>query len=93
MRAGRKPPADLDAQLGEAGIGELLRIAGSGCRARPDLELGICGEHGGDPVSIRFFHDAGFDYVSASPLPLLVARVAAAQAATAGPRKTQAARR
>ncbi len=52
-----------------------------GRRERPDLELGVCGEHGGDPDSIRFFHDAGLDYVSCSPFRLPIARVAAAQAA------------
>jgi pyruvate,orthophosphate dikinase len=57
-----------------------------GRRERPDLELGVCGEHGGDPESIRFFHDAGLDYVSCSPFRLPIARVAAAQAAIAAPR-------
>ena len=57
-----------------------------GARERPDLELGVCGEHGGDPESIRFFHDAGLDYVSCSPFRLPIARVAAAQAAIAAPR-------
>ena len=50
------------------------------------LELGICGEHGGDPDSIHFFHAAGLDYVSCSPFRLPIARVAAAQAAIAEPR-------
>ena len=63
---------------------------GSPCSAAvapgPDLELGVCGEHGGDPDSIRFFHDAGLDYVSCSPFRLPIARVAAAQAAIAAPR-------
>lgn len=57
-----------------------------GRRERPDLELGVCGEHGGDPESIRFFHDVGLDYVSCSPFRLPIARVAAAQAAIAAPR-------
>ena len=57
-----------------------------GRRERPDLELGVCGEHGGDPQSIRFFHDSGLDYVSCSPFRLPIARVAAAQAAIAAPR-------
>ena len=48
--------------------------------ARPDLKLGICGEHGGDPDSIEFFHMAGLDYVSCSPFRVPIARVAAAQA-------------
>ena len=64
-----------------------MRIAAEkGRRERPDLELGVCGEHGGDPESIRFFHDAGLDYVSCSPFRLPIARVAAAQAAIAAPR-------
>ena len=55
-----------------------------GRAARPGLELGICGEHGGDPASIRFFHAAGLDYVSCSPFRVPIARVAAAQAAIEG---------
>jgi pyruvate, orthophosphate dikinase len=76
------------ATIDEPGVGELVRIAVQrGRRARPDLELGVCGEHGGDPDSIRFFHDAGLDYVSCSPFRLPIARVAAAQAAIAAPRQ------
>ena len=64
------------------GVGELVRIAAERGRAvRPDLKLGICGEHGGDPESIRFCHDSGLDYVSCSPFRVPVARLAAAQAA------------
>jgi len=75
------------ATLDRVGIGELIGIAVErGRGARPDLELGICGEHGGDPDSIRFFHTAGLDYVSCSPFRLPIARVAAAQAAIAEPR-------
>jgi pyruvate,orthophosphate dikinase len=75
------------ATIDQAGVGELVRIAvEKGRRARPDLELGVCGEHGGDPESIRFFHDSGLDYVSCSPFRLPIARVAAAQAAIAAPR-------
>jgi pyruvate,orthophosphate dikinase len=67
------------------GVGELVRIAVErGRAARPDLGLGICGEHGGDPDSIAFFHEAGLDYVSCSPFRVPIARVAAAQAAVAG---------
>ena len=55
-----------------------------GRAARPELELGVCGEHGGDPASIRFFHSAGLDYVTCSPFRVPIARVAAAQAASAG---------
>ena len=57
---------------------------GSGARRKPDLKLGICGEHGGDPDSIAFFHMAGLDYVSCSPYRVPIARVAAAQASAHG---------
>jgi pyruvate,orthophosphate dikinase len=67
--------------LDTAGVGELIRIAAERGRAtRPDLKLGICGEHGGDPASIRFCHDVGLDYVSCSPYRVPIARLAAAQA-------------
>jgi pyruvate,orthophosphate dikinase len=76
------------ATIDEAGVGELVRTAVRlGRKGRPDIELGICGEHGGDPASIRFFHLAGLDYVSCSPFRLPIARVAAAQAAIAAPRE------
>ena len=76
----RSPFATID----EQGVGELVRIAVErGRAARPGLEVGICGEHGGDTASIRFFHSAGLDYVSCSPFRLPIARVAAAQAASA----------
>ena len=66
------------------GVGQLLRMgAWLGRKGRPDLELGVCGEHGGDPASIAFFHASGIDYVSCSPYRVPVARVAAAQAAIA----------
>jgi pyruvate,orthophosphate dikinase len=74
----RSPFGTIDAD----GVGELVSIAvDRGRAARPDIELGICGEHGGDPGSIRFFHAAGLDYVSCSPYRVPIARVAAAQAA------------
>jgi pyruvate,orthophosphate dikinase len=64
------------------GVGALIRTAVErGRGAKPELELGICGEHGGDPGSIRFFREVGLDYVSCSPFRLPIARVAAAQAA------------
>ncbi len=64
------------------GVGELVRIAAEKGRAtRPDLKLGICGEHGGDPASIRFCEEIGLDYVSCSPYRVPIARLAAAQAA------------
>ena len=59
-----------------------MRLAAwTGREAKPDLKLGICGEHGGDPDSIAFFQMAGLDYVSCSPYRVPIARVAAAQAA------------
>ena len=64
------------------GVGELVRIAAErGRAARPDLKLGICGEHGGDPASVAFCHEIGLDYVSCSPYRVPIARLAAAQAA------------
>ncbi|MCY4320514.1 MAG: pyruvate, phosphate dikinase [Alphaproteobacteria bacterium] len=64
------------------GVGELVRLAAErGRAARPDLKLGICGEHGGDPASVVFCHDIGLDYVSCSPYRVPIARLAAAQAA------------
>jgi pyruvate,orthophosphate dikinase len=74
----RDPFVTIDVE----GVGELVRIAAErGRKARPGLKLGICGEHGGDPDSIRFCHDSGLDYVSCSPFRVPVARLAAAQAA------------
>jgi pyruvate,orthophosphate dikinase len=64
------------------GVGRLMRIAlEDGRRVRPKLKVGICGEHGGDPRSVRLCHDLGFDYVSCSPFRVPVARLAAAHAA------------
>jgi pyruvate,orthophosphate dikinase len=72
------PFATLDIE----GVGELIRIAFErGRKTRPDLKLGICGEHGGDPASIFFCHEVGLDYVSCSPYRVPIARLAAAQAA------------
>jgi pyruvate, orthophosphate dikinase len=74
----RDPFVSLDA----TGVGELVQIAAErGRKTREKLKLGICGEHGGDPDSIRFCHDSGLDYVSCSPFRVPVARLAAAQAA------------
>jgi pyruvate,orthophosphate dikinase len=68
--------------LDRPGVGQLLRMgAWLGRTTRPDLKIGVCGEHGGDPDSIDFFHHSGVDYVSCSPFRVPVARVAAAQAA------------
>ncbi|MGB8274733.1 MAG: pyruvate, phosphate dikinase [Alphaproteobacteria bacterium] len=73
----RNPFAILDVD----GVGELMKIAvARGRKTRPDLEIGICGEHGGDPYSIRFCEEAGLDYVSCSPYRVPIARLAAAQA-------------
>jgi pyruvate,orthophosphate dikinase len=67
--------------IDKPGVGWLVRLASwVGREARPELKLGICGEHGGDPESIDFFHMAGLDYVSCSPFRVPIARVAAAQA-------------
>jgi pyruvate, orthophosphate dikinase len=74
--------------LDAAGVGELVQIAAErGRAARPGLKLGICGEHGGDPASIRFCQHVGLDYVSCSPYRVPIARLAAAQAALAGERR------
>ncbi|HET7677384.1 MAG TPA: putative PEP-binding protein, partial [Candidatus Limnocylindrales bacterium] len=68
--------------LDVTGVGQLMQIAVTkGRAARPDLEVGICGEHGGDPASIAFCERLGLDYVSCSPYRVPVARLAAAQAA------------
>jgi pyruvate,orthophosphate dikinase len=70
--------------LDQSGVGELVRIAvEKGRKVKPDLKLGICGEHGGDPASVGFFSRVGLDYVSCSPFRVPVARLAAAQAALA----------
>lgn len=74
----KDPFATLDVN----GVGRLIRIAAEeGRAARPDLKLGICGEHGGDPASIAFCEDVGLDYISCSPYRVPIARLAAAQAA------------
>src|SRR5262245_54443933 len=70
--------------LDTSGVGELVRIAAErGRKRRPDLKLGICGEHGGDPASIRFCAEVGLDYVSCSPYRVPIAKLAAAQASLA----------
>jgi pyruvate,orthophosphate dikinase len=75
------------ATIDDSGVGQLVSIAVQKGRAtRPSLKLGICGEHGGDPDSIRFFEKVGLDYVSASPFRIPVARLAAAQAALSAKR-------
>jgi pyruvate,orthophosphate dikinase len=78
-------PEDPFASLDAEGVGELVAIATRrGRRANPELKIGICGEHGGDPSSIDFFHKTGLDYVSCSPFRVPVARLAAARAALSG---------
>ncbi|OGT30583.1 MAG: pyruvate, phosphate dikinase [Gammaproteobacteria bacterium RBG_16_51_14] len=68
--------------LDRNGVGQLIKIAiDKGRSSRPDIKMGICGEHGGEPSSIEFYHEAGLDYVSCSPFRVPIARVAAAQAA------------
>jgi pyruvate,orthophosphate dikinase len=75
-------PQDPFVSIDVDGVGELVRIAAEkGRAARPGIKLGICGEHGGDPASIRFCEEVGLDYVSCSPFRVPIARLAAAQAA------------
>jgi pyruvate,orthophosphate dikinase len=75
-------PADPFVSIDTVGVGELIKIAVERGRAtRPDLKIGICGEHGGDPASIAFCETARLDYVSCSPFRVPIARLAAAQAA------------
>jgi pyruvate,orthophosphate dikinase len=75
---------DPFAAIDRDGVGELVRIGiERGRKTRPKLEVGICGEHGGDPSSVEFCHQVGMDYVSCSPFRVLTARLAAAQAAAA----------
>ena len=66
------------------GVGRLVQIAATeGRKTRPDLKLGVCGEHGGDPESVHFFHKVGLDYVSCSPFRVPIARLEAGRAALA----------
>ena len=74
----RSPFESIDIE----GIGRLIQIAvADGRAARDDLQIGVCGEHGGDPDSVHFFHECGFDYVSCSPFRLPIARLEAGRAA------------
>ncbi|HKM21869.1 MAG TPA: pyruvate, phosphate dikinase [Lachnospiraceae bacterium] len=76
--------SDPFAKLDQNGVGQLVEMAAKKGRAtRPDIHLGICGEHGGDPASIEFCHKVGLDYVSCSPFRVPIARLAAAQASLA----------
>ncbi|HEX7859631.1 MAG TPA: pyruvate, phosphate dikinase [Verrucomicrobiae bacterium] len=81
----RNPFATID----QTGVGQLMQIAiEKGRKSRPDIKLGICGEHGGDPDSVKFCHKLGLSYVSCSPFRVPVARLAAAQAAIADTQKS-----
>ena len=73
---------DPFAKVDQIGVGKLVKMACQlGRSVRPELHLGVCGEHGGDPSSVEFFHKTGLDYVSCSPFRVPIARLAAAQAA------------
>jgi pyruvate,orthophosphate dikinase len=75
-------------KLDQAGVGKLVKMAVQlGKQTRPDIKLGICGEHGGDPSTVMFCHDIGLTYVSCSPFRVPIARLAAAHAAVNNPRK------
>ena len=72
---------DPTTKLDQSGVGKLIRMAAGWAKeTRPEIKLGVCGEHGGDPVSIQFFQSAGLNYVSCSPYRVPIARLAAAQA-------------
>ena len=74
--------SDPFAHLDQKGVGKLVKMAAElGRKTRPDIHLGICGEHGGDPTSVEFCHNVGLNYVSCSPFRVPIARLAAAQAA------------
>ena len=80
--------SDPFARLDQNGVGKLVKMAADlGKSTRPDIKLGICGEHGGDPSSVEFCHSAGLNYVSCSPFRVPIARLAAAQANIKNPRK------
>ena len=73
--------SDPFARLDQTGVGQLVQMAAEkGRKTRPDIKLGICGEHGGDPSSIEFCHKVGLNYVSCSPFRIPQAKLAAAQA-------------
>ena len=79
------------ATIDQTGVGQLMEIAvAKGRKTRPDIKLGICGEHGGDPDSVKFCHRIGLSYVSCSPYRVPVARLAAAQAAIEEKRQAKA---
>ena len=80
--------SDPFAKLDQTGVGKLVELAiQNGKKTRPNIKLGICGEHGGDPSTIEFCHNVGLNYVSCSPFRVPIARLAAAQANIKNPRK------
>jgi pyruvate,orthophosphate dikinase len=84
---------DPFAAIDQVGVGELVKIGiERGRKTRPDLEIGICGEHGGEPESVKFCHQVGMDYVSCSPFRVLTARLAAAQAGASDTLKVEGGR-
>ena len=75
-------PINPFASIDQGGVGKLMEMAvENGRKTRPDIKLGICGEHGGEPASVKFCHRLGLAYVSCSPFRVPIARLAAAQAA------------
>ena len=77
--------ADPFASIDQEGVGKMIKMGIElGRKTRPDLEIGICGEHGGDPASVEFCYRVGMNYVSCSPYRIPIARLAAAQAAISG---------
>jgi pyruvate,orthophosphate dikinase len=77
--------SDPFSRIDQIGVGKLMKMAVElGRKTRPDIKLGICGEHGGDPSSVEFCHRIGLNYVSCSPFRVPIARLAAAQAAISG---------
>jgi pyruvate,orthophosphate dikinase len=78
-------PTNPFASIDRKGVGRLMEITRDlGRKTRPDIKLGICGEHGGEPASVKFCHRLGLNYVSCSPFRIPIARLAAAQAALGG---------
>jgi pyruvate,orthophosphate dikinase len=85
--------ADPFAVIDQEGVGQLIETAIKlGRKTRPDLEIGICGEHGGEPSSVEFCYRVGMNYVSCSPYRVPIARLAAAQAAISGSDKSESMR-
>jgi len=94
LAASRQQLAAVDfAALDQEGVGQLVKIATErGRKTRPNLKVGICGEHGGEPSSVEFCYRTGLNYVSCSPFRVLTARLAAAQAAAAEKLKVEGGR-